>query len=170
MARHIWSVLCRKQLVDNDSKQVSLIDMMEKATLSRADIEQQAKSLGMSADALLAEGFFFPLPMHLVTFWTRDDPELPEVSEATVRILTPKGKVQAENRIPIDLTDYRNSRPVLRLPGVVFVGTGIYRVVVAKRDKSGKRLLRQAEIPFEVDVASQAPTLWRQDDIDAEIE
>ncbi|MCP3963473.1 MAG: hypothetical protein GY719_37030 [bacterium] len=146
-------------LIDEESKKVSLIDVIEKVTIRQADLDQEASRAGRTTEELVAEGFAFPLQMQLVTFWTRSKPDIPETTEVRLRLLSPTGKILSDANVSLSLEDHRNSRPVLRLPGGLYAGSGIYHFVISKRDKGMKRFVKQAEVPLEI-VIEDIPSPW----------
>ncbi len=152
MARHIWSVLCHKDLLDSKSKQVSLIDVIEKITLPQEEFFQEAARLGLEPGQMATQGFAFAAPTRLVSFWTRSDPVAPEVFEFRIRQLAPSGKLLAHQVVRVSLENHRNSRPTIHFEGFIFAGEGIYSIAVDKRDAGKDRFTRQATLPLEIDV------------------
>ncbi len=161
MARLIWAVLCHKDLIDQSSKQISLIDVLEKITLNQKNLEHQAEISGSDIDKMMAEGFVFPIPMRLVPFWTRSDPDKPEEFEMRILLHSPTGEELAKQVVPVSLARHRNSRPSIRFSFIRFAGVGIYQVVIQKRDGGKGRFVRQAEIPLEIVLEEGDPAIGR---------
>lgn len=157
MAKHIWSVLCRKHLVDPGTKQVSLIDVIERVTLPEASLEKEAEVVGMPVSEMLAKGILFPLECQLLTFWSRSAESTPEVAALRIRLLGPKGKTLTAVDFEVSLEKHLNVRHTVTFPGLVFAGEGRYSLIIEKRGK-GNRTRREAWIPLEMRIAADIPT------------
>lgn len=155
MAKLIWAVLCRRAIIDQQTKQASLIDVIEKITLYREELEGQLPD-GRTYEEVVAAGIVFPMSICLVQFWTRSAPNKPEDFEMRILTLSPSGRELNKNDLEISLAKYRNSRPAIQILNMVYVEDGIYRMVIQKRDAGSRRFMRQAEIPLEIILAEGA--------------
>ena len=103
MIVHCWSVLCNRSLIDKETNNVTLIDVLEQFQFQiKGDLTP-------------------PLPwsMELVTLWSRDNLDQKEKRAARVTFFSPSNKVIADV-IPyqVDLTVYRRNRSRLRIEGL----------------------------------------------------
>lgn len=136
---HIWSVLCRLSIVDQQRNNVSLIDVMEQLSFV-GEVEEEEHPLAL------------PFPIELVTLWSRTDLKTPEVSQARVLILSPKGEFLDPKgaEYDIDLTEYQRFRAMGKFGTLPYVGDGIYRFVVQNFDEKSEQWRDVASIPLEI--------------------
>lgn len=76
MAKHVWSVLCRKGVLDSDNN-LSLFDVCESVKIE---------------GKLPTEGVGIKLPMQLVTLWIRSELTKPEKAESRALVEMPNGR------------------------------------------------------------------------------
>ena len=122
MAKLVWTLLCRRAIVDENLKLVSLIDVVESFDFGAPP--------GAQLDNL-------PIEITAVTLWTRDDPAKPEVTQERIRLVGPTGKEGQPAIAPIDLSDHRNYRNVVLWQGLPFSGSGEYAFVVEIKTAAG---------------------------------
>lgn len=79
---HVWSVLCRLVLVDQQSHNLTLVE-----TLERFSFQREGEVEGIALDYVLA------------TFWWRSDLEKPERSEARILFTASVNQVEPLRRI-----------------------------------------------------------------------
>lgn len=148
MARHMWSVLCTKAIIDRDSNIVSLIGAVD--TLSFTDDEDVLLERIKGEDAMGVQ-----VDMELVMMWARSDFEVPEEAMARVSILAPS---KAGNRVapfPIRLQETTHFRVKLQVTGIPFEGFGIYYFVV--ETQRGKGWVESARLPLLCKKQATAP-------------
>jgi len=142
MARHIWSVLCSRMVVDEESHTVSLIDAMEQLTIT------------LSPDkAEIPENTMVPVTMRLVSMFIRNDPEKPEPPE-TVRfeIHSPKGKTIGHAELNSILEKAIRCRLFLNIQGLPWCGEGLYHFLVRQRRGKKPKWVTVAKVPLQVTV------------------
>jgi hypothetical protein len=122
MAKLVWTLLCRRAIVDENIKLVSLIDVVESFDFGAAP--------GAQVDNL-------PIEIAAVTLWTRDDPAKAEVTQERVRLVGPTGKEGQSVVAPVDLSNHRNYRNVVVYQGVPFSGSGEYAFIVELKTADG---------------------------------
>jgi hypothetical protein len=116
MIKHIWSIICSNVITDDDSKNISLINVLE-----------QLKIL-----APPAKGGILPIQLELVSFWVRENPEVAVIGNSRISFLSPSGKVLASKEIPIGLNEKERIRNRLVYKGLPLEepGTHIFRIEV----------------------------------------
>ena len=149
MARHAWSVLCRKDVIDQSSKQVSLLDIVEKITLAKEEIEE-AMAVAEAEMETAPKGFRFPFLCRVVSFWARSDFSTPETFDMRVRLLDSRGRELLGHTQSLSLEKHPRARASVRLSDLIFVGEGHYGLVVEKRDAGKDGFTRQTMIPLEI--------------------
>ena len=107
---HVWSILCANAVVDSESNNLSLFNILEQLTV--------APDAQLPATILV----FF----ELVTLWSRTDLEQPGTGWSQVRVLEPQGKSAPLGKTPIDLTQFRRFRNRFGIQGFTITGSGKY--------------------------------------------
>ena len=133
MADHIWTIICSKQLIDPESKVISLIDVAEKLNLGGSDVSEvldQAKSQG-------GKGIRFDVKMQVVTWWIRSDPEVPETAPLRLSLVSPSGEALYRQEFDVDLQlEAVSRRTVIRFDKLWITDVGRYWFVMEKQNPS----------------------------------
>lgn len=123
MFEHYWTVLCRKGVIDKDSNNISLQEVLE-----------QINILG----PLPAEGDSgaIPGPYEIITLWGRANYNEPVKGIARYVIEYGYGddmKAANEQTIEIDMTKHNRSRSKLKVQLLPIFGEGLHRIHVSFR-------------------------------------
>ena len=132
---HSWSVLCRMFIRDADTNAFSLIHIFEALTFTPAEqiSEEDVKAI--------------PLEAYIISLWWRSDPDQPEFARTRTVLFSPDGEVLDEiQEIALDLTEAGRIRSILRLQGMPFAGSGIYKFVVQLSDEESESGWRDVAI------------------------
>lgn len=132
MAKHHWSILCRRAVVDKFTNQLSIIET----------IHELALTLGPGEDGSAAEippDTRVPLDLQLVSLWSRDDPKRPEVFWTRLEVEPPNGEASQSQQLVGSLEGgHRRTRLIYRVPSIPFAGSGTYYFVIsASADEDG---------------------------------
>ena len=138
--KNIWSVLCQNAIIDKDTNNVSLLNVVEEVHIPT---EPPPESIVGTSKASMSPSF------ELVTLWRRSDPEVPEKGSARVRVVLPGKKVHILATFEVDLTKFLRVRNRLHIYGIPRGGEGIYKFVV-ERKQGTKGWSREAEVPLGV--------------------
>ncbi len=136
MARHIWSVLCERALVDHESNSVSLIDVVEE----------------ISIDAPLPpEPVSVPLRLALVSYWTRTARDTPEQGHTRFLVQSPLGELLARGRdIQVDLLHEVRAQTLGRIEVMPLQGEGPYHFIVEYRPLGDPGWTECTRVPVDV--------------------
>jgi hypothetical protein len=139
MLEHIWSVLCSRSIIDSDTNNVSIQDIIEQITIN----------------AEPAENGFLPFPMELITLWGRE--EINEATKGTERVtfISPSGKAEVVSEAEIDLTKVERHRQRVRFPGLPISESGRYYFKV-EMNNGNNEWKQVSAIPLQV--AFQPPS------------
>jgi len=131
---HLWSVICRFSMVNQESRNISLIEVLEQ--------------VAFDGDAGVTRLNF---PFELVSMWWRTDLDCGERARMRVLVQAPDGNVLNQDNpmeFEVDLEQYPKLRVNARFSGLPFGGTGIYRFILqAQTDDQWKEI---TVIPLEV--------------------
>jgi hypothetical protein len=135
---HAWSVLCQRSLFDQNTNNVSLIDVIERVQFNAPQ-----------------ELDYMPFRFDLVSLWSRTDLEKPEKSNGRLEIIYAKnGEILHTLEYTIDLTETPRARGQATLRKLPFVGNGLYKFVVSIWEDETQTWQRVASVPLEVNQIS----------------
>lgn len=138
MARHVWSVLCERALVDQDTQSVSMIDVIEELLLE---------------GELPAGRVDVPLQASLVTYWTRSAQDAPEQGQSRLRVLSPMGEALASGKpSDVSLREQTRAQVVSRIDSMPLEGEGVYQLVIDLRGEQDTDWSEAGRVPLEVRV------------------
>jgi hypothetical protein len=110
MIEHIWSVLCSRSVIDSETNNVSIQDVVEQITVN----------------AEPAENGFLPFTFEIIPLWGRKDSDNPSKGMERVTFITPSGKSEVVSETEIDLSKAERHRHRVRFPGLPISETGKY--------------------------------------------
>lgn len=128
MLRHVWSVICSKSVIDNDSNNISLFDVIEEVRIElRKEVTPDITSHG-------AISFNF----EWVTLWARAEFGKPTKGQVRDCVLDPSGKVIGEREYEVDLSKHERFRIRRMLQNPLFQVSGQYQFCTqVKGEKQG---------------------------------
>ncbi len=135
MINHVWSVLCERSIIDKDSKNISLIEVIEQ--------------LNVQSDAV---DKVIPIRLFLVTLWERSGKSDPVRASARLRFLDPQGKLvdNSEWKYLIDFKDYTRMRFRYAINGLKIKEMGRYCFHLALYREKEKKWNQVAVIPVNI--------------------
>jgi hypothetical protein len=141
MAIHVWSILCSKAVIDRETNQVSLHDVIESLK-----VEIATKNGAVPAEQKLALAVSFQFASH----WTRSDVANPEKCRARVVLHSPSEIVGGSEVFEVDLLNFLNSRAILRIPAIPISESGRYWFLVEQETE--EKWIEVSRIPLDVTV------------------
>ncbi|HSS71764.1 MAG TPA: hypothetical protein VLQ46_14075 [Casimicrobiaceae bacterium] len=144
MAKHVWTVLCRRGVVDQFTNNASIFDVLEDVTVvPKTPIEAHKWT-------------HIPLDSTIVTFVVRSDPNVPEQTRLKITTVAPNGEPYEESPIiPIDLREHLRARQFLQSGSLPFRGVGTYKWIFFLEDSTGA-WDQVAEIPLDIKLGADA--------------
>jgi hypothetical protein len=144
MIQHIWTVPCRVTITDQDTNNVSLIEVVEEINLAPAAVRFDPARPRL------------PLFFDVVTLWARERSDDPEVGFGRVLLFSPQGDLLIEQSTEIDLREKRRLRTFGRIIEFPTRGPGVYHFRVERRAGDGEEWQLAAMIPLDVTI-EEAP-------------
>ena len=141
MARHIWTILCRRASIDSRTGSTSLFDVVE-----GLELETPPSRRGKTA--------VVPVDMQLVTTVVRSDPNVPEDLQGRSVLVLPNKKRLTANSFRIDLTTSFGSESTLAITGIPIDGAGFYEIVVELQDGPKKSWRAVSSTPLMIELSS----------------
>jgi hypothetical protein len=144
---HRWSVLCGRSIIDSNTNQISLFDVVEKV---EAGVEVE------SLEKLKNEGkgiLVIPINFELVSYISNIDPDKDSAIEMKLTLVDPKGTQLQESLPKFDMPEkIKNMRVRMGVQGMTVNESGVYLFKVWLKENKDKKFVNVAEIPVEVDL------------------
>jgi hypothetical protein len=102
MIEHVWSILCSRSVIDAETNNVSIQDVVEQITIN----------------AEPTKNGFLPIPLELITLWGRKKIDEPSNGVERVTFITPSGISTIVSEAEINLTNVERFRHRVRFRGL----------------------------------------------------
>jgi hypothetical protein len=138
MLKHIWTVLCQKSVIDQESNNISLYDVVEKVSVE-AEVAKEMKE------------FSFPLSFEIVSLWAKVGNEK-YTGKYRVEAHAPNGNLIGQpiiNEVTVP-ADIRRVRTRLKVNGIVLSESGDYSIEIFYIE--GKIEKKVTSVPLEVEL------------------
>ena len=135
MIDHVWTVLCSHAVIDRDSNDVSLLDVVEQVNIR----DKPSPDGGMLT------------PLDLMTLWARADLDRPAQGQGRVTFLSPSDEVNdGPFEYDIDLSQHGRNRSRGRFRALHIGGSGRHVFRVELRNEGETEWRKVADIPLEI--------------------
>jgi hypothetical protein len=134
MIDHVWSVLCNRAIIDAESKNMSIHDVVEQLQITEAP----------------KPGGVLPIRVELVTYWVRSIPDRPMKGLSRVSYIFPSGKVAGQIEVPVDLTEVEGARNKVVFERLPVEENGRHYYLVELKDSDREEWTIVAKIPLRV--------------------
>lgn len=143
MIRHIWTVICSKSVIDQDTNSISLLEVLEQLNIS-------GPKLPKKKDKVVT----IPLNFEVVTLWSRVSDDQPCRGNARIILFAPSGKKIKEFKHNVDLTTYKRFRNRVKIIGFPFPESGIYNFQIQIKEEKDSNWKEVANIPLQLELIS----------------
>lgn len=144
MIKHVWSVLCRESLLNEESNSISLINILEQLQVV---VEPKVNFKKGSPIKL-------PINYEIVSLWVKDGRLKKAEAQIEHVLVNSSGKIIARDDKKIEIPpDLKRLRTRLRIDGISITGGGDYWFRVRIKEKGAKSFKLVAELPLEVEVS-----------------
>lgn len=138
MIEHVWTVLCRRSVVDRETNSISLIESVEAIQFGVVQPTGAPAPTGL------------PIDLELVTLWIRSDRAVPENSRYRVVIQLPdQTEREVGETVSVDLRQFERLRSRVNFNGIPFSGPGRYRFLVQLEDGATRTTV--ARVPLDIE-------------------
>lgn len=137
MIEHIWTLICSNAIVDRDTNNVSIFNILEQVTIPKNAINNQVIAVGIE----------------LITLWVRSDLSKPAKGKSQINLVAPNGEVTKSVDSEIDLSKFERLRSRVFFQGLPYNGEGIYRFIVLYKVDDEKDWEQVASIPLKMVVS-----------------
>ncbi|MBW8876040.1 MAG: hypothetical protein JF614_13820 [Acidobacteria bacterium] len=145
---HVWTLFCKRAIIDRESNQVSLIDAIETVLIDVSPTEAAAvANPGEKGTAIELEATLF-------SFWVRSRPDVPEMGAYRVSLVAADGSLvlpvnEKEMTARIDLTEKQRVRTQIKMTVLPFRGVGRYTFQMEQGQGDGQWEV-VARVPYEL--------------------
>lgn len=139
--RHIWSVLCKESIINQDDNVISLIGVLEEVNSVITPLKPLAKKI---------EKLSIPFNYELVSYWTKETEKEVEM-DVKVEVIDPSSKKIAETiNKSIFPENSKKLRTRFKIQGIPITVNGRYTFRVSIKKTDEKDYKNEAEIPLDV--------------------
>lgn len=143
MVEHIWSVLCQSSVIDSDSNNISIHNVLEQVNI-------QGIPPGEGKTGVVPQAF------QIVSLFSRTELENPSSATCRMKIRRPNGDITKEFEFDADLTQKVRMRYRNIFSGLGIFEAGLYRFDIEIKQSGSDDWKSVARIPLEVQfVASE---------------
>jgi hypothetical protein len=140
MAIHVWTILCRRAIVNKDDNLLSLIDLFEGFAVPSPPPPPADRPKSLPAVSI---------GICIASLWRRNNPHRPERAIARCKVLAPDGKTVTDTQLDLVFEDpFINMRSFMQLPFLPLRGPGTYEFVMYVGD--GKTWKKVTAVPVPI--------------------
>lgn len=140
MVEHLWTVLCSRSLVDVESQNISLLEVIDE--------------ISVAPEALTdPQGITLPLRMELITCWRRSNLAQGTKTRAKMTLVHPDGRTLEEQSYSVDLSESTRRRTRFRIPGITVTKAGTYWFRMEVQTVGNGPWIKVAQLPLDIVVA-----------------
>lgn len=137
--KHIWSIACRKGLIENDTNVISLMEIFEKVDVNLTENVKFDEN----------KPVVVPFDFEVVSFWKRQPDANVAKGEAKLNVLSPKSKRLGGALVNFEIPALKSSaRTIAKINGFPVTGSGEYTIEI--QEKFGDKFVTVTQIPLEV--------------------
>jgi hypothetical protein len=125
MAVFQWVILCERAVIEDGTKTISLVSILENIQLPTPP--QELTKPGQAVPLV-------PLRFFVVQQWSRSKPRVGERVPGRVRLIGPKKEFSAQEFV-VDLTGSERARVISQTIGFPLQGPGLYKCVIEAKLK-----------------------------------
>jgi len=134
MIDHIWTVLCLRAVIDVDSQNVSIQNVLEQLNLT----------VESGSDLVIGISY------EIVSFWVRSEVETPVRGRSRITLVDPGGNTTPVAEMPIDLTAVERARHRIYCQGLRVTAPGRYIFRVELLEDGQREWRSVASVPLRV--------------------
>lgn len=147
MTRHIWSVLCRKSVIDQDTNSLSMYDVFEEL---KVDAKMDPKATDKNKKVKIIN---VPIEFELISYWIKDKKSEEFNGKCVINIKSPDGKVEKSFEQPLIISkEYERMRSRLKVQGFSVSQSGTYVFEVFIKNNEDEDEKKVASLPVKVDL------------------
>lgn len=148
MIKHIWTVVCRGSVINQDDNNISLLNILEQLEITLSPIKKLEKR---------PEVFNTPFSFDVVSFWVKEDNNETKIN-VRVELLDPHGKILATSEnVGVFPQNIRRLRTRLKVNGLPVTDNGRYYINVRMKENTEKNYKVYSENPIDINLIITSP-------------
>lgn len=141
--KHIWSVLCKESVINQDDNLISINGALEEFTVSIAPSDPKISAIPAKLN--------IPVHYEIVSFWVKENPKETVTIQIEYSLVDPKGeslfiKIQ-DLKILENIKRYRSR---MKITGLPLTQSGDYTFMVKKKEPESNKFELMVKLPLEV--------------------
>lgn len=149
MITHIWSVLCKESIINEDTKVLSIRDVLENLQIVLTPAPDN-KEKEISTQIVV------PVEYEIVSFFARRSKDFEEKLEIEFSLIDPKGKkINTNNQILAMAPGTNKTRVRTKIVGMPIRISGEYSYLVKTKQQGEESFKQVAELPLDVSIKIQ---------------
>lgn len=145
MIKHIWSVLCRESIINQENNNLSLHEVLEALQVGLKPATEEAK--GQKPEAVI------PINFEITSMFVKENMEKGEKAELETAFYNPKGEMINKDVKGIEMpSGMKRIRTRMKASGLRVQDSGDYIFRVAIKEEGQKLFKVVAELPLEVNI------------------
>ena len=141
--KHIWSVLCKSSVIDQDDKNISIHGVLEQLNVSLVpkDPTRKLDKIGI------------PLNYEIVSLWQKDKEAQIAKGEIKYIFIDPNGKELLKNTQIMEIPKVsRRFRSRMKISGLPITINGDYLFQIRLKEKGFNEFKLVSELPLEIEI------------------
>ncbi len=134
MIDHVWTVVCSRAVIDKNSNNVSIQNVIEQITVPGEPQPEQVVGIAFE----------------VVSLWSRSDFDVPSHGQARLTYLSPSGRRTGPVEFDLDLSEYERLRTRRAFQGLPVAEPGRHNWLVELRNEGEDEWQEVASIPIKV--------------------
>lgn len=141
---HLWTIACQQAIINNETKTISLIDVLESITFKPAAGLINGKTL-------------FPFKFEIVSYWIREN-DSEKAVEYLLEAIDPDGRKIIEKNYKMDfpVPGKNKMRSIIKSNAFIFTTEGQYLFQIKMKKDGGHKTV--AKIPVEIKLKKSQKT------------
>jgi len=149
--KHIWSVLCSSSVLDQDTNNLSLNNLVEQVSikLSKEDMEKKKKEK--------TKGFAVPIQLQVVTRIMKRVQDSSLAFELKLDLVNPEGKI-VNSMKPVNIAlkkGLKNIRVRNNIPVLFVDKEGEYTIIVSIKEAGESKFTEVDRVPLDIIINTQ---------------
>lgn len=148
MIKHVWSILCRESVINQDDNVISIIGVLEELNTTLTPKDSKAP---------MPEKITIPFNFEVVNYWMRDLVK-EDVLHIKTAVIDPEGKeISSVVNDSVFPSNVKKLRTRLKIQGLTITKSGDYFVKVNLKVNEDKDYKLIAELPLKVTIKIRNP-------------
>lgn len=146
--KHIWSIICRESIINQDDNVISILGVLEELTSNLTPIGPKLP---------MPEKINIPFNFEIVNYWTKDSSEAVKIQIKTA-VIDPEGtelsSIINESVFPAGVKKLRSR---LKAQGLSVTKSGGYHFRISVKTDGEKDYKLAAELPLSINIKIKEP-------------